>query len=171
VPNHHEGELDGDGLRIAVIVARFNLPFTERLLDGCASQLVRLGVRGEDIDVFWVPGAFELPQVAARLVDGGVHDAIVCIGCVIRGETSHYDHVAENAAAGIAAVAREAPVPVIFGVLTTEDETQAEARSGGGRTHHGEYAARAAVEMARLLERVDDRVGAGGDDRSGDAER
>jgi 6,7-dimethyl-8-ribityllumazine synthase len=129
-------------------------------------------VRDEDIDVFRVPGAFELPTAAARILDGGIHDALICLGCVIRGETSHYDHVAENAAAGIAALARESPVPVIFGVLTTEDEAQAEARSGGGKAHHGEYAARAAVEMARLLERVDERVGAGADeDRPEDAER
>jgi len=154
VPNFVEGEQDGADLSIAVVVSRFNGAITERLLDGCVDELVRLGVPDEEIDVLWVPGAFELPQVAARLVDEDDHHAVICLGCVIRGETTHYDHVAETAASGIAEVARDADIPVIFGVLTTENREQAEARSGGSKSHHGEYAARAAVEMVRLLEQV-----------------
>ena len=102
MPNFIEGEVDGSDLSIAVIVSRFNGDISERLLDSCVDELVRLGVSDGEIDVLWVPGAFELPQVAARLVEEDDHHAVICLGCVIRGETSHYDHVAESAAAGIA---------------------------------------------------------------------
>jgi len=150
------GDPDGSGLAIAVVVSRFNERITDRLLEGCVRELRRLGVADGAVDVFRVPGAFELPQAAARCADAAGHDAVICLGAVIRGETSHYDHVADCASAGVAAVARAARIPVIFGVLTTEDEAQALARSGGERGHHGEYAARAAVEMARLLPRIDE---------------
>ncbi len=155
MPNFYEGGRDGADLSVAVIVSRFNETISERLLDGCVDELIRLGVDDEEIDVLWVPGAFELAQTAEHCVESGDYGAIICLGSVIRGETSHYDHVAQCAAEGIATVAREATIPVIFGVLTTEDVAQAEARSGGVKCHHGEYAARAAVEMARLLDQID----------------
>jgi 6,7-dimethyl-8-ribityllumazine synthase len=156
MPNFHEGEHDGSELSVAVVVSRFNETITERLLDGCVDELARLGVEDDEIDVFWVPGAFELAQTAEHCVESGDYEAVICLGCVIRGETSHYDHVAKTAATEIATVAREALIPVIFGVLTTENSEQAEARSGGSKCDHGEFAARAAVEMASLLDQISD---------------
>ncbi|MGA1203524.1 MAG: 6,7-dimethyl-8-ribityllumazine synthase [Planctomycetota bacterium] len=156
MPNFLQGELDGSDLSVAVVVSRFNEEICERLLDGCLEELTRLGVPPGDIDVYRVPGAFEIPPVVSRCLDEDRYDSIVTLGCVIRGETSHYDHICETTAHQLSELAQNDAIPVIFGVLTTETRDQAEARSGGGKSHHGVYAARAAVEMARLFEEFSD---------------
>ena len=130
MPIEMRGSLQGDGLRIAVIVARFNDFITSRLLEGATDALTQYGVADENITVVSVPGSFEIPFVAKRLATSDRHDAVVCLGAVIRGETDHYEHVAGEAAKGIAAAAMSSGVPVIFGVLTTDTVEQAINRSG-----------------------------------------
>jgi 6,7-dimethyl-8-ribityllumazine synthase len=145
------GSHDGSGLRLAVVVARFNEEITKRLLEGAYEALERLGVPVASRVVAWVPGAFELPLAARALATGGRYDAVVCLGAVIRGETSHYDFVAGECAAGIQRVQLDTGIPVIFGVLTTEDLDQALERSGGSLGNKGDEAVVTAVEMANLL--------------------
>jgi 6,7-dimethyl-8-ribityllumazine synthase len=144
-------DLRGGDLRIAVVVARFNEDVSKRLLRGALAALAERGV--EDPDVYWVPGSLELPVTALTLAEKGGHDAIVCLGCVIRGETYHFEIVAGQAAAGIMQVQLDTGVPVTFGVLTTEDREQAFARSGP-KNNKGADAAEAAIEMANLLRSV-----------------
>jgi len=149
-----KGHLQGRGLRIGIVVSRFNEPVTSRLLQGAREGLSAHGVRDEDVTVAWVPGSFEIPLVAKRLAQRGDFDAVICLGAVIRHETDHYRYVAEQAARGIADVGRETGVPVIFGVLTTDTEEQAMARAGGKEGNKGYDAALAAIEMANLLRLV-----------------
>jgi 6,7-dimethyl-8-ribityllumazine synthase len=144
-------DLSGSELRIAVVVARFNEDVTRRLLRGALNALKERGV--EDPDVLWVPGSLELPVTALALAERGNHDAIVCLGCVIRGETYHFEVVANQAAAGIMQVQLDTGVPVAFGVITTEDKEQALARSGP-KNNKGAEAAEAAIEMANLMREV-----------------
>jgi 6,7-dimethyl-8-ribityllumazine synthase len=160
----HEGGLDGRGVRVAVVAGRFNEHVTRPLLDGAVAALGELGVADDDVHVVWVPGAFEMPLVAKRLTAS--HDAVVCLGAVIRGETAHFDFVAGECAAGLRQVSLETGVPVVFGVLTTEDLDQAMARAGGARGNKGAEAATSAVGMVALLRslapgRPDDEVEAG----------
>lgn len=145
------GSHDGSGLHIAVVVARFNEDITKRLLEGAYEALERLDVPATGRAVAWVPGAFELPLAARALATGGRYDAVVCLGVVIRGETSHYDFVAGECAAGIQRVQLDTGIPVIFGVLTTENLDQALERSGGSFGNKGDEAVVTAVEMANLL--------------------
>ena len=145
-----KGEADGTGLRLGIVVARFNEIVTTALLDGAVRALAHAGVADDDVTVVWVPGAFEVPVVARRFALAGV-DAVVCLGAVIRGETAHFDLVANEAARGIADVTRETGVPCIFEVLATEDLAQAQARAGGAHGNKGWEAAMAALEMARVL--------------------
>ncbi|GMV85175.1 MAG: 6,7-dimethyl-8-ribityllumazine synthase [Dehalococcoidia bacterium] len=145
-----EGALEGAGLRICVVVARWNEFVTRRLLEGAERQLGERGVAGGDVTVAWVPGAFEIPTAARWAASSGAFDAVICLGAVIRGETAHFEYVAGGAAEGIAAVSRETGVPVIFGVLTVDNVEQALARCGGKDGHKGEEAAQAAIEMANL---------------------
>ena len=144
--------LDGAGLRIAVVAARFNSHITLRLLDGARRGLAAAGVADDDIDVHWVPGSFEIPLAAQALAAD--HDAVLCLGCVIRGETAHFEHVAGQCAAGIMRVGLDTGKPVIFGVLTTENLAQALARSDPEPGGHnvGEEGAAVAVEMVRLIQ-------------------
>jgi 6,7-dimethyl-8-ribityllumazine synthase len=146
-----EPDLSGADLHVAVIVSRYNEDVTRRLLRGALSTLEERGV-GEP-DVFWVPGALEIPVTALTLAEKGQHDAIVCLGCVIRGETFHFEVVAGQAAAGVMQVQLDTGVPVAFGVLTTEDKDQAMARSGP-KNNKGAEAADAAIEMANLLRSI-----------------
>ncbi len=141
------GSLDASGLRVAVLVARFNAEITESLLRGAREALSDHGAADSDIEVVRVPGAWELPQTAARASASGRFDAIVTLGCVIRGETPHFDYVCQEASLGLGAVARASSVPVVFGVLTTDDQAQARARAGEGRDNKGYEAAMAALEM------------------------
>ncbi|HXF59058.1 MAG TPA: 6,7-dimethyl-8-ribityllumazine synthase [Candidatus Saccharimonadales bacterium] len=146
-----EGTLDGAGLRIAVLVSRFNEIVGDRLLTGALAALERRGVRPRDVLVAKVPGAFELPIVARHLARSGRHDAVVCLGAVIRGDTPHFEYVAGAASRGIARASYETGVPVLFGVLTTETLEQALERAGGAQGHKGVETAEGAIEMARLL--------------------
>jgi len=152
--NEITGSLDGTGLRMGLVASRFNDRVVRPLVDGAVDVLRRIGVADDDITVVWVPGAYELPIVAQRLARTGTVDGIVCLGAVIRGETAHFEHVAGQAAAGITHVALETSVPVGFGVLTTEDADQAEARSGGKAGNKGAEAALAIVETLRVLEAI-----------------
>jgi 6,7-dimethyl-8-ribityllumazine synthase len=144
-------DLSGADLSIAVVVSRYNEDVSKRLLKGAIGALEQRGV--EDPDVYWVPGALELPVTALALAEKGAHDAIVCLGCVIRGETHHFEIVANQSAAGLMQVQLDTGVPIAFGVLTTEDRDQAQARSGL-KNNKGAEAADAAVEMANLLRSI-----------------
>jgi 6,7-dimethyl-8-ribityllumazine synthase len=147
-----EGSPEGHGRRIAIVAARFNEVVTKKLLDGCLDTLRAAGVADEDVHVAWVPGAFELPLAARRLARSGSYQATICLGAVIRGETAHFELVAQESARGISEVARDTGVPVIFEVLATEDLPQALDRAGGAHGNKGRDAALAALEMASLLE-------------------
>ena len=125
------GRLQGEGLRVAIVVARFNEFVTSKLLEGAKTALADRGVRDEDVTVAWVPGSFEIPTVAKVMADSGRQDAVVCLGAVIRGETDHYQYIAGETARGIAEAGLAAGVPVIFGVLTTDTVEQAMERAGG----------------------------------------
>jgi 6,7-dimethyl-8-ribityllumazine synthase len=144
-------DLSGSDLRIALVVARFNEDVTRRLLRGALGALKEHGI--DDPDVLWVPGSLELPVTALALAERGNHDAIVCLGCVVRGETYHFEVVANQAAAGIMQVQLDTGVPVAFGVLTTDDKEQAMARSGP-KNNKGAEAAEAAIEMANLMREI-----------------
>jgi 6,7-dimethyl-8-ribityllumazine synthase len=147
----YEGQLRGDGLRVAVAASRFNETIVKRLVDGALDGLRRHGVDPEAIDVAWAPGAFELPLVAARLATSGLYDAVITLGAVIRGATSHYDLVAGQCAAGVQRAQLDSGVPIVFGVLTTDTIEQAVERAGTKAGNKGFEAAAAAIEMANLL--------------------
>jgi 6,7-dimethyl-8-ribityllumazine synthase len=149
-----EGEFRADGARFAVVVSRFNEYITSALLEGCVDTLNRHGVPPERIDVVRVPGAFEIPTAAKRIADRRLADAIVCLGCVIRGDTKHYDHVCREAAKGVAEVGRRTGVPCIFGILTVETLEQAIERAGTKLGNAGRSAALAALEMASLVRKL-----------------
>jgi 6,7-dimethyl-8-ribityllumazine synthase len=147
--------VDGRGMRLAVVAARFNSHITLRLLDGVRRGLDTAGIAEADVVVEWVPGSFEIPLAAQWLASSGEYDGVICLGCVIRGETAHFEHVASQCAAGIMRVGLDTAVPVIFGVLTTEDVAQALARSEPAGGHNvGEEAVAAAVEMAAIRRRT-----------------
>jgi 6,7-dimethyl-8-ribityllumazine synthase len=148
--NEYSGSLVGTGRRIALLVSRFNGAITERLVEGARDCLVRHGVADGDIDVVRVPGAWELPATAARVAELHRHDAIIALGCVIRGATPHFDHVAGEASSGLGAVARQQSIPVIFGVLTTDTIEQAVERAGTKAGNKGWDAALSALEMINL---------------------
>jgi 6,7-dimethyl-8-ribityllumazine synthase len=150
-----EGGLDGAGRRVAVAASRFNRLVTEQLVAGALEALRRHGVAEADVDLAWAPGSFELPLVAARLAATGRYAGVVALGAVVRGETPHFDHVAAQAAGGLAAVARTTSVPVAFGVLTTDTMEQALDRAGGKAGNKGAEAALTVLEMAGLLEAID----------------
>jgi 6,7-dimethyl-8-ribityllumazine synthase len=147
----HTGSLDATGMRIGIVVSRFNDIISTRLLEGAIAALREHGVAAGDLDVVWVPGAFEIPIAARELAQHGDVDAIVCLGAVIRGDTPHFDYVAGEAAQGIASVHATTGVPATFGVLTVDTVEQATDRAGGKLGNKGSEAALAAVEMASLL--------------------
>ncbi len=144
-------ESSGQGRRIALVVARFNEFVTSRLRDGARDALRRHGVRDEDVTELWVPGAFEIPLVARAVAEAGGVDAVVCLGAVIRGETPHFEYVANECARGVADVSRDTGVPAIFGVLTTDTAAQANERAGGKLGNKGWDAALAALDVAATL--------------------
>jgi 6,7-dimethyl-8-ribityllumazine synthase len=146
----YEGMLNGQGLRFALVVGRFNELISTRLYDGALDCLRRHDVAESDVDVAWVPGAFEMPLVARRLATSGRYDAVVCLGAVIRGGTPHFDYIAAEAAKGIAKASLDSGVPVIFGVLTTDTIEQAVERAGTKAGNKGWSAAATALEMANL---------------------
>lgn len=150
MPKTIEGKLDAKGLKIGLLVSRFNSFVSERLVDGAVDALLRHGARDEDISIARVPGAFEIPPTARRMAQSGNYDAIVCLGAVIRGATPHFDYVSAEVSKGIASVAMESGIPVAFGVLTTDTLEQAIERAGSKAGNKGFDAAVAAVEMANL---------------------
>jgi 6,7-dimethyl-8-ribityllumazine synthase len=141
---------DAAGLRVAIVVSRFNHLITVRLLDGCVAELVARGAASGDLDVAWVPGAFEIPHAARTLAASGRYDAIVTLGVVIRGGTPHFEYVCRAVTDGVREIIRDTGVPVGFGVLTTDDTAQALARAGGEHGNKGAEAALAVIEMAHL---------------------
>ena len=152
--NQIEGNLIATDLKIAFVVSRFNEFVCERLLDGALDSLTRHGGSMDQVTILKVPGAFELPLAAKKLAESRKFDAIVCLGAVIRGETSHYDYVCANSASGIASVSLETGVPVSFGLLTTDSLEQAIERSGSKAGNQGRYATECAIEMTSLLKQI-----------------
>ncbi len=152
--NSVSGDVDGTGMRIALVCGRFNDHITNRLLEGAENALAVHGVAEADVTIVWVPGAYEVPMAALALIENGHADAVVCLGAVIRGETSHYDFVAGECARGIQDVQLTTGSPVIFGVLTTENLEQALARSSD-EDNKGEESVRTAIEMVNLLRRLE----------------
>ena len=146
-----EGKLGGKGLHFGVVVGRFNELISRQLLDGALDNLRRHDVNEADVDVAWVPGAFEIPPVAQRMAASGRYDAVVCLGAIIRGGTPHFEYVAAEVAKGIAKVGLDSGVPVVFGVLTTDTVEQAIERAGTKAGNKGWAAATTALEMANLV--------------------
>lgn len=150
-----EGKLLGKGKKFAVAASRFNEFIVNKLVSGAEDAFIRHGVEGNDISLVWVPGAFEIPLMAKKLAESGKYDAVVCVGAVIRGATSHYDYVCSEVSKGIASVALSTGVPVIFGIVTTENIEQAVERAGTKAGNKGFDAAVSAIEMANLLEEIE----------------
>ena len=162
MPRVHDGAANPDpehgpasGLRFAVVVSRFNDFVTSKLLDGCIDHLEENGADTDEIDIYWVPGAFEIPLAAQKCAQTGCFDAVICLGAVILGETDHYRLVVDGATQGIARVGLDTGVPVIFEVLATETVALAMARAGGSAGNKGEEAAQAAIEITRLLRTIE----------------
>ena len=149
-----EGVYDGKGLKIAIVASRFNEFITSRLISGARDGLLRHGTEDDDITLCWVPGAFEIPSAAKRLAESGAFDAVICLGAVIRGATSHYDYVCAEVSKGIAQIALSTGVPVIFGVLTTENIEQAIERAGTKGGNKGFDCTQDAIEMATLFRKI-----------------
>lgn len=154
MPNVKKGELNASGKKFAIVVSRFNEFITGKLLDGAVDCLTRHGAADGDIDVYWVPGAFEIPAVARKLARSGKHSAVVCLGAVIRGQTPHFDYIAAEVSKGVAQIAFESDVPATFGVLTTDTIEQAIERAGSKAGNKGADAALAAIELADLLGKI-----------------
>jgi 6,7-dimethyl-8-ribityllumazine synthase len=148
----YEGSTSGAGRHVAIVAARFHDAVTTKLVDGALRALEARGVHDDGVDVVWVPGAFEIPFVARRLAATGRYQAVICLGVIVRGETKHFDLVAEGAADGIARAARDTGVPVIFEVLGVDELAVAEARAGGAHGNRGWDAAETALRMASLVE-------------------
>ncbi|WP_301627785.1 6,7-dimethyl-8-ribityllumazine synthase [Paenibacillus apis] len=149
-----EGNLVSNGLKYAIVVGRFNEFITSKLLSGALDALKRHGVKDEEMSVVWVPGAFEIPFAAQKLAESGKYDAVITLGTVIRGSTSHYDYVCNEVAKGVAAIGLKTGVPTIFGVVTTENIEQAIERAGTKAGNKGWDAATAAIEMANLTNQL-----------------
>lgn len=151
----YEGQLDGRGLKAALVLSRFNSFITERLLDGARDALSRHGAEPENLAIVWVPGAFELPLAAKRLAESGRYDAVIALGAVIRGSTPHFDYVAAEVAKGLAQVGLASGLPVAFGVLTCDTIDQAIERAGSKAGNKGFDAAMTAIEMVNLFKSLD----------------
>ena len=150
-----EGKLIAQNIRVGIVAARFNEFITSMLLCGAMDVLLRHDVSEDDVNVAWVPGAFEIPLVASKMVKSGKYDAMICLGAVIRGSTSHYDYVCNEVSKGIAAVSLESGIPVLFGVLTTENIEQAIERAGTKAGNKGYDCAVSAIEMVNLIREMD----------------
>ena len=155
MPNHIEGNLLAEGKKVAIVAARFNDFITDRLVGGAMDAFTRSGGKDEDVDIVKVPGAFEIPLAAKKLCAAGKYDAVICLGAVIRGATTHYDYVCAEVSKGVATVSLDAGIPVIFGVLTTDTIEQAVERAGTKAGNKGWDAAIAAIEMANLVGVID----------------
>lgn len=153
--NTFEGKLVPQGIRVGIVAARFNEFITSKLVAGAKDGLLRHDVKEEDIDVAWVPGAFEIPLIAKKLAKSGKYDAVICVGAVIRGSTSHYDYVCSEVSKGIASVSLESGIPVMFGVLTTDSIEQAIERAGTKAGNKGYDCALGAIEMVNLIREIE----------------
>ena len=151
----YEGQLDGTGLRIGLVISRFNDFITARLVDGCMDALKRNGVSEDEVEAAYVPGAFEIPVVAQKMARSGSFDAVITLGAVIRGSTSHFDYVAGQVARGVSTASMETGIPIIFGVITTETIEQAIERAGTRLTNRGFEAGQAAIETVRVMQNLD----------------
>ncbi len=149
-----EGKLVSEDMKVGIIVARFNEFITSRLLGGALDTLTRHEVKEENIQVAWVPGAFEIPLIASKMAESGKYDAVICLGAVIRGSTSHYDYVCNEVSKGIASVSLKSGIPVMFGVLTTENIEQAIERAGSKAGNKGSECAEGAIEMVNLIREI-----------------
>ena len=149
-----EGNVVAEGIKVGIVAARFNEFIVSKLVGGAEDGLVRHGVKEEDITVAWVPGAFEIPLIAKKMVKSGKYDAIICLGTVIRGQTSHYDYVCNEVSKGIAQVSLESELPVMFGILTTENIEQAVERAGTKAGNKGYDCALGAIEMVNLMKEL-----------------
>ena len=147
----YEGKLVSEGIKVGIVCARFNEFIVSRLLGGCEDVLLRHGVQPDDISVAWVPGAFEIPLIASKMAKSGKYDAVIALGAVIRGSTSHYDYVCSEVSKGIASVSLASDVPVMFGVLTTDTIEQAIERAGTKAGNKGADCAQGAIEMVNLI--------------------
>ena len=150
-----EGKLVSDGMKVGIVAARFNEFITSKLVSGAMDGLTRHNVKEEDIQVAWVPGAFEIPLIASKMAKSGKYDAVICVGAVIRGISSHYDYVCNEVSKGIASVSLETGVPVLFGVLTTENIEQAIERAGTKAGNKGYDCALSAIEMVNLIKELE----------------
>lgn len=146
-----EGNLVSQDIKVGIVCARFNEFIVSKLLSGCEDGLLRHGVKPDDISVAWVPGAFEIPLITSKMAKSGKYDAVIALGAVIRGSTSHYDYVCNEVSKGIAAVALESDIPVMFGVLTTDTIEQAIERAGTKAGNKGSECAQGAIEMVNLI--------------------
>ena len=155
MPRMHEGKLNAQGKRFALVVSRFNDLITTRLLDGALDCLQRHGAVDEDIEVAWVPGAFELPVVAQKMAQTGRFDVVTCLGCIVRSDTPHFDYVAGESSKGIARVGLDTGVPITFGVITADTVDQAVQRAGVKSGNRGWDAGMNAVEMASLIAAIE----------------
>lgn len=150
----YEGELNAEGLKFAIIVSRFNDFITQKLLDGAIDALSRHGAKEEDIEIFRVPGSFEIPLTAKKIAQKGTHDSIICLGTIIRGATPHFEYVASETAKGIAMVSLDTGIPVAFGIITADTIEQAVERAGTKSGNKGWDAALVAIEMTQLLKKL-----------------
>ena len=148
------GNVIGNGIKVGIVAARFNEFIVSRLIGGAEDALVRHGVDTDDVDLAWVPGAFEIPVVAQKMASSGKYDAVICLGAVIKGSTSHYDYVCAEVSKGIAAVGLNTGIPVMFGVLTTDNIEQAIERAGTKAGNKGYDAACSAIEMVNLMKNI-----------------
>lgn len=146
----HSGDMDGRGLKAGIVISRFNDLISGRLLEGAIDCLMRHGTAEDDINVYWVPGSYEIPSTAAKLVEKGTYDAVICLGALIRGGTPHFDYLAAEVSKGVAQLSMLGKIPVIFGVLTTDTIEQAIERAGTKAGNKGKDAAEAAIEMVNL---------------------
>lgn len=151
-----EGNVIGEGLKIGIVAARFNEFIVSKLIGGAEDALVRHGVDTEDVELAWVPGAFEIPIVAKKMAQSGRYDAVICLGAVIRGSTSHYDYVCAEVSKGVASVGLQTGVPTLFGILTTDNIEQAIERAGTKAGNKGYDAACSAIEMVNLMREFND---------------
>ena len=152
--NKLEGKLVADGAKIGIVAARFNEFIVSKLVGGAMDGLIRHDVKEEDVTVAWVPGAFEIPVVAKKMAKSGKYDAVICLGAVIRGATSHYDYVCNEVSKGVASVSLETEIPVLFGVVTTENIEQAIERAGTKAGNKGYDCALSAIEMINLMKQI-----------------
>ena len=150
----YEGKLVSDKIRVGIIASRFNEFITSKLLSGALDTLKRHDVAEDDIEIAWVPGAFEIPLIASKMASSGKYDAVICLGAVIRGNTSHYDYVCSEVSKGIAQVSLASGIPVMFGVLTTENIEQAIERAGTKAGNKGSDCAAGAIEMVNLMREI-----------------